>query len=121
LYLTKKIGTKEIKRTKTKRDLAASSQQAVIDVLIKKTIKATKDKKAKTIILGGGVAANHLLKKDFVSKIKKVGNELEFFVPPKILCTDNAIMIAIAGYFNRQKKITPKTFYKLKAKSNLNF
>lgn len=73
-------------------------QQAVIDVLIHKTLKAAKEYKVKTVILGGGVAANEELRKQINHKLKNY--KLKFLVPPKIFCTDNAAMTGATGYFN---------------------
>jgi N6-L-threonylcarbamoyladenine synthase len=80
--------------------MCIEAQQSIIDVLISKTIRAVKDSKAKTLILGGGVAANEELRKQFKSKIKKDGLKINFMVPDKTLCTDNGVMVAIAGYYN---------------------
>ncbi len=77
-------------------------QQAIIDVLLHKTVKAAKDYRVKSIILGGGVAANDELRKQFENKLSKEG--FNFFVPSKKFCTDNAAMIAVAAYFNRANK-----------------
>ncbi|MCX6721218.1 MAG: tRNA (adenosine(37)-N6)-threonylcarbamoyltransferase complex transferase subunit TsaD [Candidatus Staskawiczbacteria bacterium] len=83
-----------------KKEMAAEVQQAVIDVLIKKTIKAVKDFNAKSLILGGGVSANQELRKQFKEKLEKESPKTEFFVPKPDLSTDNGLMVAIAGYFN---------------------
>jgi N6-L-threonylcarbamoyladenine synthase len=80
--------------------MCQEAQQAIIDVLISKTIKAAKDFFAKSLILGGGVTANDELKKQFRTKIKKELLKINFLIPQKILSTDNAAMVAIAGYFN---------------------
>ncbi|MEK9129863.1 MAG: tRNA (adenosine(37)-N6)-threonylcarbamoyltransferase complex transferase subunit TsaD [Patescibacteria group bacterium] len=91
-------------------------QQAVVDVLTHKTFKAIEKYKVKTFFLSGGVAANQELRKQFELKSKKC--KIKFFVPPKNFCTDNAAMIAVAGYFNAlAKKYTP--WQKLKPDSNL--
>ena len=97
--------------------LAKEVQQAIIDVLIKKTLKAAKDFKAKTIILGGGVTANDELRKQFKFKIKNLKLKINFLVPPKNFCTDNAVMTAIAAYFNLNKKT--KNWQKIKANANI--
>jgi N6-L-threonylcarbamoyladenine synthase len=92
-------------------------QQAIIDVLISKTIKAAKDFQAKSLILGGGVTANNELKRQFKVKIKKEGLKINFLVPKSIFCTDNAVMVAVAGYYNFiSGKISKKD---LEAKANL--
>ena len=98
--------------------MAKEVQQAIIDVLIKKTIKAAIEYNAKTIILGGGVAANSELRKQLRAKIKKLKQRIQLFIPPKKLCTDNALMIAIAGYFSLPKNKTTH-WQKLQAKANL--
>ena len=97
--------------------MAKEIQQTIIDVLIKKTIKATKDYKAKTIILGGGVIANKELQKQFKEKTKKEMPNLLLLSPDSNLCTDNAVMIGIAGYFNKNKAL--KDPQKNKVNSNL--
>lgn len=68
-------------------DMAASFQQAVIDVLVKKTFRAAEEYKVKTVMLAGGVAANSELRKHFQH------------VPSPELCTDNGAMIATAAYY----------------------
>lgn len=75
------------------KNICASVQEAIIDVLIEKTLKALKKYKAKSVLLGGGVAANQKLRDEFTSKTN-------IFVPQKSLCTDNAAMIAVAAIFS---------------------
>ena len=74
-------------------DLAASFQQAVTDVLFKKTMNAAREFEAKEILVAGGVSANHSLRQIF-----KAQTEFPVHIPPLSLCTDNAAMIAAAGY-----------------------
>lgn len=74
-------------------DLAASFQQAVIDVLFKKTIKAAREFGAKEILVAGGVSANRVLRQTF-----RAQTEFPVHIPQLSLCTDNAAMIASAGY-----------------------
>jgi len=78
-------------------------QQAIIDVLIHKTLRAAKNYKAKSIILGGGVTANTELRKQFNWKLKIENWKFKFLVPPEIFCTDNAAMIAAAAYFHQKE------------------
>lgn len=80
-----------------KEDLAASFLGKVVDILCKKTLKATKDKNVKTIILAGGVAANSLLRSQLTEQGAKLGIKVHY--PSMKLCTDNAAMIAEAAYF----------------------
>jgi len=98
-------------------------QQAVIDVLIKKTIKAAKKLGVKTIMLSGGVAANIELRKQFKIPVKKELADTIFFVPELKYTTDNAAMIAAAGYFraiNNPKILKDKnSWQKLKVDCNL--
>lgn len=84
----------------TKKDIARGTLDAIIDVIVKKTLKAAVDKQIKTIILSGGVAANQTMRDAFVQEIKKRRLDITFSVPPRNLCTDNAAMIAAAAYFN---------------------
>jgi N6-L-threonylcarbamoyladenine synthase len=120
LYLVKQLteGGKKLTACQ-KREISAEIQQAVIDVLIRKTMRAAKDCKAKTIILGGGVAANDELRKQF-QKVCSRWN-LEHLVPPKNLCTDNAAMTAAAAYFRfKTLKSRRKNDWKdIKADANL--
>jgi N6-L-threonylcarbamoyladenine synthase len=75
-------------------DLAASFQAAVVDVLFHKTIQAARDQNAKEILVAGGVSANRALREAFQSQ-----DEFKVHIPPFSLCTDNAAMIAAAGYY----------------------
>jgi N6-L-threonylcarbamoyladenine synthase len=84
----------------TRKDISRGALDAIIDVIIKKTVKAAVDKHVKTIILSGGVAANQTLRDAFVAEIEKRRLAIQLSVPPRSLCTDNAAMIAAAAYFN---------------------
>jgi N6-L-threonylcarbamoyladenine synthase len=78
-------------------NLAASFQASVIDVLVEKTRKAAEEHQVKLIVLAGGVAANRLLRQQMAER-----SALPVLYPPPALCTDNAAMIASAGYFRYQ-------------------
>ncbi|OGZ23805.1 MAG: tRNA (adenosine(37)-N6)-threonylcarbamoyltransferase complex transferase subunit TsaD [Candidatus Nealsonbacteria bacterium RIFCSPLOWO2_01_FULL_41_9] len=97
--------------------MCAEIQQSIVDVLIYKTLKVAKDFKVKSIILGGGVAANDELRKQFKSKVLGLGFKVNFLIPPKKLCTDNAVMIAVTAFFNQRK--ATKRWQKIKADGNL--
>jgi N6-L-threonylcarbamoyladenine synthase len=82
-------------------NICYSLQEAIFDVLIKKTFKAAKEYNAKSILLGGGVTANQTLKQRFELEIGNLKLEIPLFIPEKRLCTDNAAMIATAAFFNQ--------------------
>lgn len=98
-------------------EMCREIQQAIIDVLIHKTIKAAKNFKAKSIILGGGVAANDELRKQFQEKIEKEIPNTKYLIPDTKYCTDNAAMVAATAYFHRKK--ATKNWQKIKADANL--
>ncbi|GAB4410699.1 MAG: tRNA (adenosine(37)-N6)-threonylcarbamoyltransferase complex transferase subunit TsaD [Thermodesulfovibrionales bacterium] len=80
----------------TVNDIAASFQAAIVDVLVRKTGWAIREEGIKRIALSGGVAANSAVRKEFARLAE--GRGVEVFFPPIHLCTDNAAMIASAGY-----------------------
>ncbi len=82
-------------------DVAASFQRAVVDVLVRKTLRAAADLKVRRIAVVGGVAANSELRAQFHEETKAAG--LEVYFPPLILCTDNAAMVAAAARFRHEE------------------
>ena len=84
-----------------KADIAASFQDAVTDVLCEHTIEAALRKGRKLIALAGGVASNSALREKMTREAKKHG--IDVIYPPPVLCTDNAAMIACAGYYGYLK------------------
>lgn len=84
----------------TKSDIAAAVQKAIVDVLVKKTIKAAKKYKVKSILLGGGVASNKKLQEELILNTKYLVPGATIFCPEKSLCTDNAAMIGAYALFN---------------------
>jgi N6-L-threonylcarbamoyladenine synthase len=77
-------------------DIAASFQEAVVDMLVQPTIKAAIAHEVKRIVLAGGVAANSRLREKL--KVQADDNGLDVFFPAPKYCTDNAAMVALAGY-----------------------
>jgi N6-L-threonylcarbamoyladenine synthase len=84
----------EAGRVSSVADGAASFQEAVVDVLVTKTLMLVKERRVKQILLSGGVAANGLLRKRLVEN-----SPIPVMIPPPVLCTDNAAMIAACGYY----------------------
>lgn len=78
-------------------DVAASFQEAVVDVLVTKARRAAQQVGAKGLALGGGVAANSLLRERFLSACVEDG--IHGFLPSRTMCTDNAAMVAAAGWW----------------------
>jgi N6-L-threonylcarbamoyladenine synthase len=76
-------------------DVVASYQEAIMDVLVEKTLKAARENCISQIVVCGGVAANSRLRQRFADATSKTGMDL--FIPPMVLCTDNAAMIAALG------------------------
>jgi len=78
-------------------DVAASFQEAVVDVLVAKAQRAARQIGAKAMCLGGGVAANSLLRERFLDACMEEG--VHAFLPSRSMCTDNAAMVAAAGWW----------------------
>ena len=88
-------------------DICASFQEAIVEVLVEKTIAAAKAAKVSQIVLAGGVAANSRLREFMQARGQQ--ENLSVFLPPPEYCTDNAAMIAVAGFYlykNRKQRIS---------------
>lgn len=99
------------------KDIAASFQAAVIDMLIERTISAVKEQGLKRVVLTGGVSANRALRENI---LKIAGDErIEVYLPSPQLCTDNGAMIASAGFYHFKAKnlanfdLNPKAYLPL--------
>ena len=86
-----------------KADLCASFEKTVTEILIENVKKAVKETGLKTIALAGGVSANSYIRKEFINLEQNDG--IKVYMPDLKLCTDNAAMIASAGYYNYIKGI----------------
>ena len=80
------------------KDVAASFQQAVIEVLVEKAIRLAKERRSSKIVMAGGVAANEGLRNMMEQRGKE--ENIKILYPSRVLCTDNAAMIGSAAYFN---------------------
>ena len=87
-------------REVNKADVAASFQEAIVDVLVQKSVHALQETGLKKIVLAGGVSANKHLQTALADAVGGIGASLVH--PTPILCTDNAVMIACRGYFMYQ-------------------
>ena len=94
-----------------KADFAASFQEAVVDVLVDKSMMLLKETGLKSLAVSGGVAANSRLKERLKEECDKEG--IKFYHPSVILCTDNAAMIAMAGYLNYKNGAVDDNFMKV--------
>jgi N6-L-threonylcarbamoyladenine synthase len=122
LYLDRDL-KKKLGKDKLPQELicqiAAEAQQAIVDVLVSKTIKAAEEYKAKSIMLSGGVSANKLLRSELQKNAQQKG--IKYFQPFAEYTTDNAAMIALAGYIKSLKEsrqAAPATQRKVKIKES---
>ncbi len=82
-------------------DVAASFQKAVVDVLVEHSMEACKERGCKKFAIAGGVAANSALRAAMADVCRH--NQIDFYYPSPVFCTDNAAMIAVAGYYEYKK------------------
>jgi N6-L-threonylcarbamoyladenine synthase len=96
------LNSLEMKREEINRaDVAVSFQEAVVDVLVSRTILAAKEFRMKSVAIAGGVAANSALQKAMSKACAE--NGLDFYCPSPVYCTDNAAMIGAAAYYEYVK------------------
>ena len=122
LYLIRDLTEKNpkiLEDEKIKQEIAREFEDAVVETLVYKTIKAIRQYKIKTLIVGGGVSANKYLQEQMIQKIKENKLKTKTHFPSKSLTGDNALMIAIAGYFQAKNKKFVKNLKSIKAKGNL--
>ncbi len=99
--------------------LARDFEDAVTEVLLKKTQRAIDTHSIQTLIVGGGVSANTNIRDTFISFFKNEYPHLAVYFPPRTLSTDNSIMIALAGHAHVKDALTPTQFSEVKADGNL--
>ncbi|MDP3770660.1 MAG: tRNA (adenosine(37)-N6)-threonylcarbamoyltransferase complex transferase subunit TsaD [bacterium] len=103
LYFIRDI--KDKKRVRLLRPaIAKEFQDAVVDVLAEKTLRAARTFKARTIVVGGGVSANELLRQRLSRDIKKNMPHVRLFLPHPSVTGDNALMVALAAFIGGKKK-----------------
>lgn len=112
-----------LENVRIKQLIAKEFEDAVVETLVHKTIKAIKQYKIKTLIVGGGVSANKYLQEIMTKEIKKLRKSdftrIKVHFPSRSLTGDNALMIAIAGYYQAKDKKFIKNINTIKAKGNL--
>lgn len=126
LYLIRDMKEKNpniLENINIKQKIAREFEDAVIETLVYKTLKAIKEYKIKTLIVGGGVSANTYLQEIMTREIKKLRKSnflnIKINFPSKSLTGDNALMIAVAGYYQAKNKKFIKNLNSIKAKGNL--
>ena len=98
LYLVKKLGTLTESQ---KADIAREFEEACVEVLTRKTLRAANEFSARSIAVGGGVSANRRLRERLAALLSQEFPDVLLFTPAPELTTDNALMIAIAGFFKK--------------------
>ncbi len=107
LYLLKNRGGLSERQ---KQEVAHEFENAVTDVLWKKTARALEGTGAQTLVIGGGVSANRHIRRTFLERMQEEFPERVLSMPPPVLTTDNAIMIGLAGFFRAQRESLPEDF-----------
>jgi N6-L-threonylcarbamoyladenine synthase len=87
-----------------KQHMAHEFENAVTEVLWKKTARALEETSAQTLVIGGGVSANTHIRRTFTAKVAEEHPHIALRIPSAALTTDNAIMIALAGFYRASRK-----------------
>lgn len=120
LYLVRDLKEKGVAiDEQVKKDIAASFEQAAVDVLIQKTLKAAKEYKVSSVMLSGGVSANNALREKFKKMAEE--NGLKYALPERTYSTDNATMIGLAGYVAVKYGQAETDWQKVDMDANLHF
>jgi N6-L-threonylcarbamoyladenine synthase len=101
-----------------KNALARDFEDAVTDVLVKKTTAAIDQHGASTLIIGGGVSANDFIRRSFETRLLETHPDVEIYLPQRKLSTDNSIMIALAGHAHATTARTRGAITLMQAESN---
>ncbi len=110
LYDWQKRSQKEKSSPRFKKAFAKEIQESVVDVLTEKTEKALAKKGSKSLLIGGGVAANNYFREKIKKEVKKEFPKISVLIPPKELCSDNALMIGVAAILSGLKKGKAEAF-----------
>lgn len=97
--LVEECKTRRVLHEEMKMEIAREFEDAVTDVLVAKTIRAVEEYGAHAVLIGGGVSANQYLRERMQDAIQEYGLDTKLLIPLRSLSTDNALMIALAGYF----------------------
>lgn len=117
LYLHQKQTPETQKSQEYLQKMSYEIQQAIVDVLIKKTLRAAQEFNAKSIIIGGGVSANEQLRMEMEKAADSLG--IKFLAPSPDLSVDNAAMAGVAGYFAFKRGQAAKNPDDLRSEPNL--
>lgn len=99
LYLVKDKELSEI----DKEDMARAFEDSAADVLYAKTLRAIEETGAQSLAIGGGVSANAFIKRTFAERLAQDRPDISLHIPPPFLTGDNAVMIALAGYYRAKQ------------------
>ncbi|OGG77341.1 hypothetical protein A3F56_03875 [Candidatus Kaiserbacteria bacterium RIFCSPHIGHO2_12_FULL_55_13] len=97
-------GTKREMTGELKKQVAREFEECIADVLVAKTLRAVEEHDVRAVVMGGGVSANTYIRERLAEALEKADASAEHLVPPPELATDNALMIALAGYFHALKE-----------------
>lgn len=81
-------------------EIASEVQEAVVDVLVAKVMQAIQEFRPRSLLLGGGVVANRRLSQQLETRLADAKGGIELYIPPPVLCTDNAVMVAATAFYN---------------------
>jgi len=101
------------------RAMCHEAQQAIVNVLVGKTLRAARDYGAETVILAGGVAANKALRETLAARLQEELPRVKYLQPSIVHCTDNAVMIAVAGYYQFMKNKKGDDIFNMEVDPNL--